>query len=81
MKVFVNKPTEQIEMEMTNQQLAWAIMDYVQDKIGHIDDAGCDWFTDDNLFTFIGSDKNWCVSTDPSIATLVDAANIIRQGK
>ena len=77
MKVTVTR-TEDIEVDMNNQQLGWAIMEYVQSKIGHIDDVGCDWNTKDNI-TFIGNDpKKWQVSTDPLIAILINAMNIIR---
>ncbi len=77
MKVTATR-TEDIEVDMNNQQLGWAIMEYVQSKIGYIDDAGCDWNTKDNI-TFIGSNpKEWQVSTNPLIAILINAMNIIR---
>lgn len=76
MKVTVSQ-NRNIEVDMSNQQLAWAIMTYVQSRLGNIDDAGCDWNTKDNI-TFIGDNPNeWQVSKSPRIATLINAMNII----
>lgn len=66
------------EVEINNDQLGSAIMQYVVASTG-IDDAGCDWATKDGV-TYI-ADESWEASIDPHIATLVDAANIIRYGK
>jgi hypothetical protein len=66
--------------EMSHQELSYAIMDIVQDKLGNIDDAGCDWFTKGDR-TFIGEGVEWQASDDPQIAVLVNAANIIRSMK
>lgn len=37
------------------------------------DDAGCDWFTDNEGNTYIGG-PDWRVSTDPLVARLVEVA-------
>lgn len=68
-----------IEIEISNDDLAGAIMQWMLQRFGDIDDAGCDWGTD-NGETFI-SEGNWKVSSNPDMATLVDAANIIRYGR
>jgi cytochrome c oxidase assembly factor CtaG len=43
------------------------------------DDAGGDWYTDDAGNTFV-NERAWQVSSDPLVATLVDAAAIIKYG-
>jgi len=75
MKVTVNQ-IETIVVDMNHNQLAWAIVAYIESKIGIIDDAGCDWNVDGNL-TYIGDDKNWKISDNPMVARLVEAMNII----
>jgi hypothetical protein len=77
MKVQAHK-TEQIEIDMSYQELAWAIMGVVEEKIDHIDDAGCDWEVHGDK-TYIGEGQQWEVSDDPEVARLVEAANIIRK--
>ena len=68
-----------IEIEIDNDELASAIMQWMMMRFGEIDDAGGDWGTD-NGDTFI-YEGNWKVSSNPYVATLVDAANIIRYGR
>ena len=75
MKVTV---TMKQDVEINNDQLGSAIMQYVVSLTG-IDDAGCDWATKDGI-TYVANDE-WEVSTNPNIATLVDAANIIAYGE
>ena len=70
--------TTKHEVEITPEQLASGIMQYVVALTG-IDDAGCDWATKDGI-TYVANDE-WEVSTNPNIATLVDAANIIAYGQ
>lgn len=54
----------------------------VFDLIGDVvDDAGCDWYTDSMGRTYIAADRDWQVSQDMRVATLVDAANILSYGK
>ena len=68
------------EVELSNDAVASAIMQYVDATLGGVDDAGCDWGTDNNFNTYIG-DESWRISTSRNIATLVDAANIIHFGQ
>lgn len=65
---------------MTRQELAFAIMQEVSKRLGKPDDAGCDWYTDDNGNTYIAGDPDWRVSMIHDTATLVDAANILFYG-
>ena len=72
-----------IEIQLENDEIATIIMRYVIINYMHrgddFDDAGCDWFTDAGC-TYIGGD-DWFVSSNPHVAALVDAANILRYGK
>ena len=69
-------PIQKTEIEITKQQVAYLLFEIIFDKIGYeIDDAGCDWFTEDG-HTYIAHDK-WHVSSDSNVAILVDAINII----
>jgi len=68
-----------VEIEVSKQELAYAIMRVIQEKLGNIDDAGCDWLTEQNV-TFIGG-MDWVVSFDSNIATLVNAMNVLKYGK
>jgi hypothetical protein len=68
-----------IELEVSKQELAHAIMSVILDKLEVFDDAGCDWLTDQNI-TYIG-DMSWIVSSDENIAILVDAMNVLQYGK
>jgi len=73
------KGTQEVEIEITDRELSYAIMQKVLESIGvagDFDDAGCDWFTYAD-FTYIG-DKEWQVSDDRKVARLVDAANILQ---
>ena len=46
-------------------------------KMG-FDDAGCDWYTDDDGSIYINNDGDWLFEyNNPNLAALVDAANII----
>lgn len=77
MKVTVSVP---VDAEMTNAQLADAIMAVVVERLHNIDDGGCDWGTDPLGCTYI-ADQRWQVSATQDIACLVDAANILRYGE
>ena len=67
---------QSIEIEISKEELAYAIMQVIRERLSDVDDAGCDWMTNDTV-TFIG-DENWIVSYNPHIAILVDAMNILR---
>jgi len=74
------KGTQKTEIEVDKTEIAYAIMDIVFETMGYVqDDAGCDWFTRDGN-TYI-AEEDWIVCTDPRVASLIDAANIIRYGK
>jgi hypothetical protein len=47
---------------------------------GRPDDAGCDWFTDEEGRTYIAH-ADWKVSDDPRVAQLVETAYFIRFGE
>lgn len=70
-----------LEIQLENDEIAAIIMRHViDDYMRHdFDDAGCDWFTDAGC-TYIGGD-DWFVSSNPHVAALVDAANILLYGK
>lgn len=68
------------QFEIDKRQLGYAIMQEVSDRCGNPDDAGCDWYTDDDGNTYIAGEKDWRVSTIHDTATLVDAANILHYG-
>jgi hypothetical protein len=68
-----------MEVEIDEKELGYAIMSCVIQKLNFGDDAGCDWLTYGD-FTYIG-DKEWIVSDNRNIARLVDAANILKNGR
>ena len=72
--------TENVSLTVTNLELGWAIIGAVVERLGGIDDAGCDWYTAGDI-TCIDADPRWIVSRDPHIARLVDAANILMHGE
>lgn len=65
---------------VTKEELSYALMSIAAQIAGVDDDAGCDWKTYHSHDTYIGG-LDWCVSIDPNVATLVDAANVLRYGK
>ena len=70
--------TRKITVEISRTDLAYAIMDVIQDKTSLFDDGGCDLYTTLNGFTYVGSDMKYCVSDDPNIGALADAMNVLR---
>lgn len=73
---------ESVHVYLTRRQVGWAIFDVVGEMLrGLPDDAGLDWFTDDDGRTYINGELEWKVSDDPNVATLVDAVNILNYGK
>lgn len=75
--------TSQIQLDISNQELADVFMQFILDKIGldeDFDDAGCDWFTSNTKKTYVGG-SDWKVSDNFMIAQLVDSYNIIRYGE
>ena len=68
-----------IDIDVTEQELGHTLLGLIAHKLDDLDDAGCDWFTNDNNITYIGN-KDWEVSGNAKIAILVDAANILIYG-
>ena len=66
------------EVEITTAEVGRAIMQHVHAALPNVDDVGCDWYTDTAGCTYIAADPEWQVSTDPEIAILVDAANLLQ---
>ena len=67
-------------VNVTPLEMGRALFSYVANEILEgLDDAGCDWFTEDGRVYIGGAD--WQVSTDNNTAKLVDAANILIYGE
>lgn len=68
-------------IEIDERDLGYALMESVFEKLGlddHFDDAGCDWLTDGSKVYIGGTD--WIICDNAKVATLVDAANILKSG-
>ncbi|MGB9804646.1 hypothetical protein [Desulfofundulus sp.] len=72
--------TQRLEVDVTDKDLGSALFQKVVQMLGGIDDAGLDWYTC-GKDVYIGRNKEWQVASDPDIATLVDAANILLYGE
>jgi len=73
---------QNVEIEITKKELGYAIMKVVFEMAGlpqDYDDAGCDWLTDGGS-TYLAR-KEWIVSSNAHVATLVDAVNILNYGE
>ena len=70
-------------VSLSRSQITWALWHLVVEENGgpFEDDAGCDWFTDDEGNTYIAGEWGWHVSENPNVATLIDAINIIHHGR
>jgi|GEM_PF-4042269 len=67
-----------VEVEITERELAYALMDIVRKKLkldNSFDDAGCDWVTDKDK-TYIGNNK-WLISNNPEIASMINTVNLL----
>lgn len=74
-------PVINVQIELSPRELAVAIMQHVNNELGGVDDAGCDWYTNGGNI-HIANDPAWVVATDRwDLATLVNAANILHYGK
>jgi hypothetical protein len=74
--------TKAIEIDIDHKELAGILMNFILNDwldIHEYDDAGCDWFTDGDR-VYVGG-KDWFFINDESIATLINAMNIIQYGK
>jgi hypothetical protein len=72
--------TQSVKVQMNRRDVAAALFAIIHQEIGDIDDAGCDWLTDDWGNTYIGG-GDWHVSGRFDIAHLVDAANVLINGE
>ncbi len=68
------------QVQLTPKQLGYAIQHLVHKSCGVEDTAGCDLLTDQFGNTYIGG-SDWQISSQPNIAKLADAANILITGK
>lgn len=66
-------------VEITDRDISHGIWSKIFAILGGIDDAGCDWFTDNQGNTYIAN-REWHVSSDPMVAKLVDVANYMNYG-
>lgn len=71
-----------LDVEIEPREIASAIRQYIVDTFGPRDDAGCDWYTDDEGQVFFGSDPKWKAwPKSAELVALVDAANILSIGR
>lgn len=68
-----------MQIDVTDMELARALFAKVQEYIGEIDDAGCDWYTEGEKVYIC--DRHWLVCEDKRVAALVNAANVLMVGK
>ena len=71
--------TKKIDLTISAREISYALYAAIFSQMSPFDDAGCDWFTDDAGNTYV-NERAWQVSSDPLVATLVDAAAIILHG-
>lgn len=65
--------------EVTRKDLGHALMGYALDLMS-VDDPGCDYFTDENGYTYMGNDKDALISTDMVLGSAIDTANFLMYG-
>jgi len=75
-----------VQAEISDSEKKRIAIDALWDKVyelaglGHdYDDAGCEWLTKTG-HTYI-AEEGWIVSSNPQVAALVDAINILQYGK
>lgn len=61
-----------LTVELTDADLSQAIFRRAREMAGSPDDAGCDWYTDDHGNTYVAGDYDWQVSSDPTVAAMID---------
>jgi len=71
------KGTMQVDVEITGTEIASYLEKAAFDMAGSPDDPGIDWCTDNDGNTYLGYNWQWKVSSDPKVATLIDAAHIV----
>lgn len=67
--------SKQETVTVSKRDLASAIMRVVAGMIGEIDDAGCDWLTDETGVYI--QYRGWKVTDNKNVASLIDAVNIL----
>lgn len=72
----IDLPTT-LTVELSDEDLGDALWRRAYELTGVEDDAGCDWYTDDNGNTYINADWNWQVSSDPVVAAMIDLHHIL----
>lgn len=80
--VHMEQSANSISFSVTAHSIGQALLSLAQrEATFQGDDAGCDWCTESGI-TYITMDGNrdWIASTNPEIAVLVDAANLLRLG-
>jgi len=74
------KARQIINVEVDEKDIAPVLLHKAWSLCHRPDDGGCDWYTDDKGNTYITADKDWQVSSNPIVATLIDAYNILLGG-
>lgn len=68
-----------VEVEVLPREIGRTLLHLANERCGAGDDAGCDYFTDQNGHSFIAR-RDWRISTSPVIAALIDAGNVLVSG-
>jgi len=78
------KVTGRVEVVIDDQEAqriaVITIFKMIHNLLGSNDDAGMDWLTDHDGYTYVGGSE-WLVSYDPRVAILVDTINLIIHGE
>ncbi len=72
-----------VEIDVESFPLAQALYRRILQTAGlpdDFDDAGLDWYTDQDGNTFVGTPE-WQVSSNPDVARLVDTLNMFNLGR
>lgn len=69
-----------LTVTLSPSALRQALFQEIFSRTAVADDGGADWYTDEAGNTYI-AERAWRVSSDPLVATLVDAAAIIVYGR
>jgi hypothetical protein len=70
--------TATIQAEVSDSELASALVAKAIQMAGNPDMADCDLYTDHHGRTYGACDAAWCISCDPRVAALVDASWALR---
>jgi hypothetical protein len=71
--------TETHLAEVTRKDLGHALIGYILDLMG-VDDPGCDYFTDEKCYTYMGNNPDALISTDMVLGSAIDTANFLMYG-